>query len=109
MENNPEANKDIRVAATKKIWGYATGMMALALIFNPIRHNIALPALIVAGAGVSTSVVWVTGGKRDRQQMLSEKKIELLEERIANLETIAIGSDRDLETRLKELEAGDRQ
>ena len=108
MENNPKANKDIRVAATKKIWGYATGMMALALIFNPVRQNIALPALILAGAGVSTSVVWVTGGKRDDKQ-LPEKKIALLEERIANLETIAIGGDRDLETRLKELEAGDRQ
>lgn len=55
---NSEQEKDIRVTTTHKIWSYATGMLALSLIFAPARNSVILPLAVVTGTAVSTAYIW---------------------------------------------------
>ncbi|HEY9853936.1 MAG TPA: hypothetical protein V6D28_30990 [Leptolyngbyaceae cyanobacterium] len=105
LEKDIEQFKDIRLTATQKIWSYATGMLALCLIFSPARNNIILPIVIVGGAAGATAFVW-----RDRKPVysLAKNKIQQIEQRLANLETIVGNDDLDLQNRIKQLESSDQ-
>ncbi|MBE9179421.1 hypothetical protein IQ268_12695 [Oculatella sp. LEGE 06141] len=98
--------KDVRLSALQKIWSYATGMLALAVIFTPVRHSTVISIAIVSGAAVSSAVVW--RGDRASTSLSSPQAMKHLEERIANLEMIASNDELDLQRRIERLESGDR-
>lgn len=104
-EKDLEQFTDIRLTATQKIWSYATGMLALCLIFSPARNNIILPIFIVSGAVGGTAFVW---SDRKFQYSLPENKVQQIEQRLANLETIVGNEDLDLQMRIKQLESRDK-
>ena len=103
MANHSEQKKDIRVASTQKIWSYATGMLALCLIFAPARNGVILPLSVVLGAAGSTTYVWRSAQKS--QESLHPNQMQQIEERLANLETIAASNDWNLQMRIKQLES----
>lgn len=109
MTNNSEKDleqfTDIRLTATQKIWSYATGMLALCLIFSPARNNIILPIIIVSGAAGGTAFVWRSSKS---QYSFPENKVQQIEQRLANLETIVGNDELDLQMKIKQLEFGDK-
>jgi hypothetical protein len=54
----PEREIDPRTFMTKQIWSYATGMVALCVIFALTRNAIYPPVLIALSAAASTVFVW---------------------------------------------------
>ncbi|MBD2311543.1 hypothetical protein H6G20_07715 [Desertifilum sp. FACHB-1129] len=107
MSNNrePQSQEDIRSKTTKTIWSYATGMIALSVIFaSGMRYSVLLPISIAAGAAGGTAAVWLS----DKKQLDKAESLRQLEDRIANLETIAGTSDFSLEQRIRQLESRDR-
>ncbi|MEC4894294.1 MAG: hypothetical protein SAL07_22965 [Oscillatoria sp. PMC 1051.18] len=102
-KNNSATSQDIRLTATKKIWSYATGMLALSLIFAPARNSFILPLAVISGAGISTAFVWKDEKKSGKS--LSSEQLQQIDERIANLETI-VASDR-WDSNLQKLPARD--
>ncbi len=103
MAKHSEQEKDIRVTTTHKIWSYATGMLALCLIFSPARNGIILPLAVVAGAAGSTVYVWRSDKKS--KESLQPNQLQQIEERLANLETIAASNDLNFQMRIKQLES----
>lgn len=103
MANPSEQEKDIRVTAIHKIWSYATGMLALCLIFAPARNRVILPLVVVAGAAGSTVYIW--NSEKKSKESLPSSQLQQIEERLANLETIASSSDWNLQMKLKQLES----
>lgn len=103
LEKDSEQFKDIRVTTTQKIWSYATGMMALCLIFAPHKNTIVPPIIVATGAAVSTAFVWRSD--KNSKESLPSERLQQIEERLANLETIAGTSDLDLQARIKQLES----
>ncbi|MCL1469326.1 hypothetical protein [Argonema antarcticum] len=101
-----KAEKDIRAAATSKIWGMATGMLAICIPLSAItRSGAILPLAVISGATIGTVVVWrdsERGNKRNAELINNAKK---LEERVANLEIICSNEELDLRKRLKQLES----
>jgi hypothetical protein len=103
MAKHSKSEKDIRVTTTQKIWSYATGMLALSLIFAPMKNNVILPLAVVAGAAGSTVFVWQSDKKSKKS--LQPHQLQQLEERVANLEAIAGTNDLDLQLKIKSLES----
>jgi hypothetical protein len=99
------AQKDVRVAATSRIWGIATGMLAICIPLTAVsRSGPILPLAVITGAAVGTVSVWRSSDKKRPNSNLSPNTVEALEERIVNLETI-VGSDAiNFEQRLKQLD-----
>ncbi len=61
----------LRAIATKTIWFYVTGMVALSMIFGPTAMKSGLlPITIVAGAAGGTAAVWRS------PDLQSQKKLE---------------------------------
>lgn len=103
-QKDPE--KDVRVAATTRIWGIATGMLGICIPLSAITNSgPVLPVAVVTGAAVGTAVVW-----RDKkyQNQLQANQLQQIEQRLANLETIVGSDDLDLRQRIKQLEGRDR-
>ncbi|MBD2103080.1 hypothetical protein [Leptolyngbya sp. FACHB-261] len=94
--------KDVRLAATQKIWAYGTGMLALSLIFGPVKNSVALPSTIVVGTAISTALVWRSTNKRSESSLALP---EALEQRVANLEEIVSSEELELRERLRKLES----
>jgi hypothetical protein len=98
--------RDIRVTVIAKIWAYATGMIALSILFSGPGRDwkvILLPATIVSGAAISTIVVWGQSGYRLRDVPLTSENLEELKRRIENLEAIAASSNMPWEHSLQQL------
>ncbi|MCA1991517.1 MAG: hypothetical protein LDL41_05645 [Coleofasciculus sp. S288] len=95
-----EQTKDSRTATIKHIWAYGTGMLALCVIFS---DHPAPPIVVASGAAVATAVVWNSDKKS--QNGLQTNQLQQIEERLANLETIAGSGDFDLQAKLKQLES----
>lgn len=113
MAKKPEKNfhqpEDIRVSATTKIWGLTVGILAICVPLSAVtRSGAIIPLAAIAGAGVGTVAVWRSGDKKYQNQVLSPQQVELLEQRIADLETIVSGEDFDLRMKIKQLEADDK-
>ncbi|OUL26174.1 hypothetical protein [Nostoc sp. 106C] len=108
--NSLESSHDVRVAATSKIWGTTVGILALCIPLSAVtRSGAILPLAAIGGAAVGTVVVWRSDDKKSKNNYLQQQQIELLETRIANLETIISSNDFDLQMKFKHLEASDVQ
>lgn len=102
-----EKNRDARIAATSRIWGFATVMLGICIPLSAVtRHGAILPIAVISGAAIGTGAVWQSSDKKSQNSLLQPSKVNELEERIANLETIAAESDElDLHKRIKQLES----
>jgi hypothetical protein len=88
--------QDIRVVVISRIWAYATGMIALSILFaGPGRDwkVILLPATIASGAALSTIVVWGKSNPHQRDFLPPTENLAALKQRIEDLETIAASSN----------------
>jgi hypothetical protein len=104
-----ELEKDIRVAATSRIWGITVGILALCIPLSAVtRSGPVLPLAAITGATASTMAVW-RDHKKSKTNYLKQHQVELLEQRIANLETIISSDDFELQMKIKQLEASDRK
>lgn len=88
-----EPSADVRLAATTRIWSFATGMLALSILFSPTRNNAVVPISIATGAAAGTAVVWLADRKASTS--LQEYHLKRMEKRIEKLEKM-VGDD-DLE------------
>lgn len=79
-----ESSTDTRLAATSKIWSFATGMLALSILFSPTRDNIAVPISIATSAAAGTAVVWL--GDRKSSISLQEHQLKRIENRLNKIE-----------------------
>jgi hypothetical protein len=105
--NNLEPSHDFRVAATSKIWGTTVGILALCIPLSVVtRSGAILPLAAIGGAAAGTVAVWRSDEKKSQPNALQQQKIELLETRIANLETIISSNDFELHMKIQQLEAG---
>jgi hypothetical protein len=104
-----EEHQDVRVAATSRIWGIAVGMLAICIPLSAVtKSGPILPLATLTVAAVGTAAVWRSDDKKSKSNSLPEQKVELLEQRIANLETIVSSEDFDLRMKIKQLEVSDR-
>lgn len=84
------SRKDHRVEATEKIWKYGVAMLAVSLPFVFIAKLIMLPIYVIVLAAMATLGVWMFGGRQysSKEESRLEARLEALEERLANVETI---------------------
>ncbi|MBD2345172.1 hypothetical protein [Anabaena subtropica] len=111
VKRSPEyidASQDIRVAATTKIWGFTVGMLALCIPLSAItRSGPIIPLAALGGATAGTLAIWRSDEKKLKAHYLPGQQVELLEQRIANLETIVSSDDSYLHQKIQGLESGD--
>jgi len=104
-----EEHQDVRVAATSRIWGIAVGMLAICIPLSAVtKSGPILPLATLTGAAVGTAAVWRSDDKKSKSNSLPQQKVELLEQRIANLERIVSSEDFDFRMKIKQLEVSDR-
>jgi hypothetical protein len=104
MSKKFEEPKDVRLAATTRIWGFTLGILAISVpVSIPLRNSL-IPLAVVGGATVGTVAVWRSDEKKSRGGYLPQQ-IELLQERIANIETIVGNDDLDLRMKIKQLDS----
>lgn len=104
----PKSERNIRVAATSKIWSFATGMLALCIPLSAAtKSGVILPLAVLSGAAVGTVAVWRSSDNQSRNSLLSTNSIKILEQRVANLETICNNQELDLQRKIEQLEAKD--
>lgn len=100
--------RDIRVAATTKIWSLATGMLALCIPLSAVtRSGPILPLAVISGAAVGTVAVWRSSDNQSKTNPLLTNSIKELEQRVANLEIICSSQELDLLKKIKQLESRD--
>lgn len=88
MKRKPTAS-NIQVWATAVIWGCSVGMLGICIPLVALTDSgIILPLLVVLGASVGTTAVWLTPGKRQQEQAHLNQTMRLLKERVTNLEVI---------------------
>ncbi|NJM72043.1 MAG: hypothetical protein HC862_18685 [Scytonema sp. RU_4_4] len=93
---------------TYVIWGFATGMFALCIPLAALTRGAAIiPAAVALGAGAGTVAVW-RSDRHSKHRLAAEQKVQLLEERIANLEAIASSAELEIQHQFKQLELQDR-
>ncbi|MBD2164097.1 hypothetical protein H6G04_06720 [Calothrix membranacea FACHB-236] len=101
-----EQSSDIRVAATSKIWGLTVGILAICIPLSAVtRSGAILPLAAIGGAAAGTVAIWRSDHKKSKNGYLQQQQIELLEARIATLETIVSHNDFDLHMKIQSLEA----
>jgi hypothetical protein len=102
-----EEYQAVRVAATSKIWGITVAMLAICIPLSAVtRSGPILPLAAITSAAVGTVAVWRSDDKKSKTHHLPQQKVELLEQRIANLETIVISrDDLDLQMKMEQLES----
>ncbi|AFY49313.1 hypothetical protein Nos7524_3521 [Nostoc sp. PCC 7524] len=99
---------DLRVAATTRIWGITVGILAICIPLSAVtRSGPILPLAALGGAAAGTFAVWRSDDQKAPSPYLSGQKVELLEQRIANLETIISSDEFDLHRKIKQLESSD--
>ena len=86
--------KDIRLAATSKIWSLAIGMLAICIPLSAAtKSGPILPLAVVVGTTLGTASVWRYSTEESTSDRQTSTKIKHLEDRIADLETILISQD----------------
>ncbi len=76
-----------KVGATAIIWSLAAGIMAICIPMVRIFENgFILPLAVIIGLSISTVAIWFNGNQKSIE---SEKKIQAMERRIRDLETIS--------------------
>ncbi len=110
LEKDLEQYQDVRVAATSRIWGIAVGMLAICIPLSAAsKSGPIIPLATLTSAAVGTIAVWRSDEKKSKNKYLQQHQVELLEQRIANLETIISSDDLDLRTKIKQLESIDHK
>ncbi|MDB9375601.1 hypothetical protein [Nodularia sphaerocarpa] len=106
---NLSPNKDTRVIATNKIWEMTFCFLAICIPLAGItKSGPILPLAAIAGATLSTVAVWRSDEKKSTDQDLSPQQLEILQQRLANLETIVSSDEFDLNMKIKKLEITDK-
>jgi hypothetical protein len=104
-----EQSEDVRVAATSRIWGLTVGILAICIPLSAVtRSGPVLPLAAIGGAAVGTVAVWRSDDKKSKGGYLQPQQVELLEQRIADLETIVSSDDFDLRMKIKQLESNQK-
>ncbi len=104
-EKNLEQYEDARVTATSRIWRLAVGMLVICIPLSPAtKSGASIPLATIAGAAIGTVAVWRSEEKKSKTNYLQQQQVELLEQRLANLETIVSIDDLDLQRKIKKLE-----
>jgi hypothetical protein len=104
-----DSQRDIRVAATTRIWSLATVMLGICIPLTALaKGNPILPLAVITGAAAGTVAVWQSSDKKSPLGTFSPNKVEALEERIANLETIVGSEQINLQRQLNQLDASDK-
>lgn len=106
VPGQPKQRMDIRVAATAFIWLCATGILGIWMlgsflillttsdsraaksIADVVDSTVVVPVLTLIFAGVTTIMVWKNAKDVVRQPEDIASQKQLIEERLANLETI---------------------
>ncbi len=105
MGKKSEQSKDIRLAATTRIWGCTVGILAICVPLSiPLRSSL-IPLAALTGATVGTVAVWRSDDRKYKGNSLAPQQVELLEQRIRDLEAIVSSQDYDLKAQLKQLES----
>jgi hypothetical protein len=92
MKNQPPRESDGRLKGTVIVWVFATMLFTVSIPVAALMQSALLPLVVLGGATLATALVWLLG---NRTQTASQKRIDELEERIANLETLICFSSRD--------------
>ncbi|WP_193195017.1 hypothetical protein [Nostoc sp. MG11] len=101
-------SQDIRLAATTRIWGLTVGILTICIPLSAVtRSGSILPLAAIGGAAVATIAVWRSDEKRLQTKYLQQQQVELLKQRIANLETIVSTDDHEVRMKLQQLKASD--
>ncbi|MGF1478040.1 MAG: hypothetical protein ACFB4I_00905 [Cyanophyceae cyanobacterium] len=83
----------ISAIATAKIWGLATGMLAICIPLSKATDSgVILPMAVISGATVSTVAVWKFSDQQN-EQLKEAEQVKQLEARVADLETIIASSN----------------
>lgn len=106
FNQNGRNNSDPRIQSTSIIWGCAVGMFALCIPLVRITKGAAIiPVAIALGAGAGTVAVWRPDRQTQNRSEHEQQSIRSLEERIANLETIASHGKLDTQYQSKSLDS----
>lgn len=107
MARKPE--RDIRVASTSRIWGFATAMLVICIPLVAItgRSGAILPLAVIAGAAIGTVAVWHGSNNQSKTSPLLTNSIKDLEQRMANIEIICSSQELDFQSKIKQLESRD--
>lgn len=102
-------DKDIRVITTKKIWEMTVGILAICIPLAAVtKSGPILPLAAIAGATLSTAAIWLADDKKATSPDLLSQQLEILQQRLANLETIVSSDEFDLNNKIKNLEITDQ-
>lgn len=105
MSKKSEQPKDVRLAATTRIWGCTVGILAICVPLSiPLRSSL-VPLAALTGATIGTVAVWRSDDKKYKGNQLAPQQVELLEQRLRDLEAIVSSEDYDLKKRLSLLES----
>ncbi|MBG1268193.1 hypothetical protein [Nostoc sp. WHI] len=107
-QTNLEQYQDVRLAATTRIWGITVAILGVCVPLAEVtRSGAILPLVAIGGAAVGTVAVWRSDERKSKTNYLQQQQIELLEQRLANLETIVSSDDLSLQMKIKQIEARD--
>jgi hypothetical protein len=99
-----KTEKDIRVAATSRIWVLATVMLAICIPLSAITGSVLLPIAVILAAAVGTIAVWRSSDNQSKTSPLLTNSVKHLEQRVSNLEIICSSQELDLHSKIKHLE-----
>ena len=109
FNRNDRNNSDPRTQSTSIIWGCAVGMFALCIPLIRLTQSAAMiPFAIALGAGAGTAAVWRPDRRIQNRSEHEQQSLRSLEERIANLETIASHGKLDTQYQFKSLDSQQR-
>ncbi|MGB7445063.1 MAG: hypothetical protein WA919_28670 [Coleofasciculaceae cyanobacterium] len=95
-----------KVDITTKIWGFATGILAICVPLSAVtKSGPLLPFAVITGATVSTGIVWQSEEKKSDNGTSSANNLAVLEERIANLEMILSSEELNFQRKIQQLES----
>ncbi|WP_309472837.1 hypothetical protein [Nostoc sp. ATCC 53789] len=105
---NVEQYQDVRLSATTRIWVITVAILGVCVPLSAVtRSGAILPLVAIGGAAVGTVAVWRSDEQKSKTNYLQQQQIELLERRLANLETIVSSDDLNLQMKIKQIEARD--
>ncbi|MBN3872721.1 hypothetical protein [Nostoc sp. JL33] len=105
---NLEQYQDVRLSATTRIWVITVAILGVCVPLSVVTKSGAiLPLVAIGGATVGTVAVWRSDERKSKTNYLQQQQIELLEQRLANLETIVSSDDLNLQLKIKQIEARD--
>ena len=105
---NLEQYQDVRLSATTRIWGITVAILGVCVPLSEVtRSGAIIPLAAIGGAAVGTVAIWRSDERKSKANYLQQQQIELLEERLANLETIVSSDDLNLQMKIKQIETRD--